>query len=360
MRSLLFAGLLVLAGCANQNTATSDQQQGQFNQADAAKTRISLGLTYLKNGNYQQAKFNLDKALQFAPEMADAHFSLGYYYQLVGEEQAASASYAKAMKLAPDNADIANSYGAFLCQTGDYQGAKTYFLKAINNPNYIRVAESYENLALCAQKEGRAGDTLVYLQQALKHDPGRTRSTILLLQTLIEQQQWQQADELLGRYEKMGAVNATTLWMRTQIEQGMGNSQKAQGYARMLVQMFPEHPNTQAALRLVSQTPETAAQVTPIGKVEAPANQPQSDAVAQQAPQQLTRADERTQPASELAATPEPVATDDVHVVQRGENLYRISLRYNIKMQSLIEWNQLPASGEVKLGQRLKLTAPDK
>ena len=59
-----------------------------FDTVAAAKTRISLGLTYLKNGNYSQAKFNLDKALQFAPRLADAHYSIAYYYQVVGENEA--------------------------------------------------------------------------------------------------------------------------------------------------------------------------------------------------------------------------------------------------------------------------------
>jgi type IV pilus assembly protein PilF len=67
---------MLLSGCVSQN----DQSFGQnFDHLKAAKTRVSLGLTYLKNGNYRQAKFNLDKALEFAPRSADANFDMAYY-----------------------------------------------------------------------------------------------------------------------------------------------------------------------------------------------------------------------------------------------------------------------------------------
>jgi len=68
--SIIFIVLMLLSGCISQSSQSFGQN---FDQIKAAKTRVSLGLTYLKNGNFSQAKFNLDKALEFAPRSADAN-----------------------------------------------------------------------------------------------------------------------------------------------------------------------------------------------------------------------------------------------------------------------------------------------
>ncbi len=46
------------------------------------------------------------------------------------------------------------------------------------------------------------------------------------------------------------------------------------------------------------------------------------------------------------------------HIVSRGENLYRISLLYNIKMQRLIDWNGLTDASAIFDGKKLFLVAP--
>jgi type IV pilus assembly protein PilF len=46
------------------------------------------------------------------------------------------------------------------------------------------------------------------------------------------------------------------------------------------------------------------------------------------------------------------------HVVAKSENLYRISLRYNVKMAKLIEWNQLPENGAIQVGMTLLVSEP--
>ena len=46
------------------------------------------------------------------------------------------------------------------------------------------------------------------------------------------------------------------------------------------------------------------------------------------------------------------------HIVAKGENLYRISLLYNIKMQRLIDWNSLDESSVIFVGKKLSLVVP--
>lgn len=342
MRSVVVLCFLLLTGCVSQshNSGSADN----FDQQAAAKTRISLGLTYLKNGNYSQAKFNLDKALQFAPNMANAHYSMAYYYQLVGEHEQATRSYQTAMRLEPDNADISNSYGAFLCQRGEYEQAKFYFLQAINNQAYASTAATYENLALCSQSQGQMGDAINYLQSAINHDPSRARSLYLLAQWQAGSGQWMAAKESLRRYEKMAPVSADLLWLAAEIEYGLGNLEVSRGYGEMLLSQYPDHANAKRYQNRhrnsdVSQLPAVNSLAEELEKM---AN---------------TIADEQSSE-NQTASVLDPDAQQVYHVVSAGENLYRISLMYNIRMQKLVEWNQLSDASAIYVGKKLWIVDP--
>lgn len=450
MRYFIIVALLVLGGCVSQPLPDGFKSSDDINTVDAAKTRISLGLTYLKNGNYSQAKFNLDKALQFAPRLADAHYSMAYYYQVVGENEMAEEAYQDALDLAPRNPDIANTYGAFLCQQGKYSKAKEYFLKAVNSNNYVSTAETYENLALCSQSQGQISDAIDYLQLAINHQPSRGKSLLLLTQLLASEERWSEAETALKRYEKTSRVNAETLWLSYKIQLALGNTDIANGYGDMLVRMFPDHGNAKQYLlkryrkeprapqpplvaekpqlslspdvapetdiveedsvampatetlpeKLVNQgVPEVIAEET--GPEDALAGEDiESNAPVQPVDDSVQVVEETedklviTEEPSSIETSPVPDApvdglsenaeqepeTDKIseqtetiieepvslseedevthHIVQRGENLYRISLQYNVKLKRLIEWNQLQDASSIYVGKKLVVVDP--
>ncbi|ALS99339.1 type IV pilus biogenesis/stability protein PilW [Lacimicrobium alkaliphilum] len=328
---LLISICLLISACAGQS---GQERANNFDAAEAAKTRISLGLTYLKNGNFSQAKRNLDKALEFAPKMADVHYSLAYYFQRVEEFEQAEKSYRQAMQLDRNNPDILNSYGAFLCQLGRYDQAKGYFMQAVNSQSYNRVAETYENMALCSRSQGQISDAVDYLERALNHQPGRSQSLLLLTEILIEDEQWQQAKQALSRYERQGRVTPQTLYMAYQAESGLQNLQGARGYVNMLMQLYPEHRLTaraQQSLRAQSRVERAEPVATPV-----PAPTPKTE------DREVTDEEQGVQ----------------FHEVQAGENLYRISLKYNIRMSKLIEWNELADAQDIRVGSKLRVSQP--
>jgi type IV pilus assembly protein PilF len=321
MRILFVLLSAILCGCVSQGTGSYDSN---INYDEAASTRISLGLTYLRNGNYTQAKQNLDKALEFAPRSADAHYSLAYYFQLVGENQRAEEYFDNAMRLAPSNADIANSYGAFLCQQNRYEEGKTYFLRAVDNKRYANSAQTYENMAICANKEGFTDDAIQYLQSALNHQPGRLQSLILLAELHASQQQYLEAERALATIERYGRIDDNILWLQMDIARQQRKLEKAKNYGDMLVSVYPNSSLTKRYLD------------NPI----------------------------ITAPVSAPTVIPPIVRNQDVdiprqHIVKQGENLFRISVKYNIAMRSLIEWNNLPESGDIKMDMALWLISPE-
>lgn len=47
-----------------------------------------------------------------------------------------------------------------------------------------------------------------------------------------------------------------------------------------------------------------------------------------------------------------------VHKVVKGENLYGISVKYNILLNTLKKWNKLDESSKIKIGDKLFLAEP--
>jgi type IV pilus assembly protein PilF len=377
------SAIIFTSGCVSNSQ--SGLYGGNFDHEEAAKTRMSLGLTYLQNNNYTQAKKNLDKALEFNPRSADVQFAMAYYYQLVGDNLRAEEYYETAIDLAPNNGDIANSYGAFRCQNGEYEKAKAYFFDAINNRLYANAAQTYENLALCAQSQGKLDEAIGYFQDALKHQPARGKSLFLLSELYTVSEQWELAESTLRKYERVAKVTPDSLWLAYEIAKGKGDLETAKGYGEMMMSLFPESELTKRYLvqresmqnRVVktvkstqpndSETQISENQANTDGLAQTSSNDKENEkSVAQDNDAQRQSQSNNTDNAPTATAnTPEKaqntelsVQSDKFHVVKEGENLYRISLLHNIKMATLQEWNNLENTGAIIAGQTLWLVPP--
>ncbi|MED5325419.1 MAG: type IV pilus biogenesis/stability protein PilW [Pseudomonadota bacterium] len=377
------SAIIFTSGCVSNSQ--SGLYGGNFDHEEAAKTRMSLGLTYLQNNNYTQAKKNLDKALEFNPRSADVQFAMAYYYQLVGDNLRAEEYYETAIDLAPNNGDIANSYGAFKCQNGEYEKAKAYFFDAINNRLYANAAQTYENLALCAQSQGKLDEAIGYFQDALKHQPARGKSLFLLSELYTVSEQWELAESTLRKYERVAKVTPDSLWLAYEIAKGKGDLETAKGYGEMMMSLFPESELTKRYImqresmknRVVktvkstqlndSETEISANQTNTDGLAQTSSNDKENeksvaqdnDALRQSQSNNTDNAPTATANTPEKAQNTElSVQSDKFHVVKEGENLYRISLLHNIKMATLQEWNNLENTGAIIAGQTLWLVPP--
>ncbi|MCP4278481.1 MAG: type IV pilus biogenesis/stability protein PilW [Alteromonas sp.] len=377
------SAIIFTSGCVSNSQ--SGLYGGNFDHEEAAKTRMSLGLTYLQNNNYTQAKKNLDKALAFNPRSADVQYAMAYYYQLVGDNLRAEEYYETAIDLAPNNGDIANSYGAFKCQNGEYEKAKAYFFDAINNRLYANAAQTYENLALCAQSQGKLDEAIDYFQDALKHQPARGKSLFLLSELYTVSEQWELAESTLRKYERVAKVTPDSLWLAYEIAKGKGDLETAKGYGEMMMSLFPESELTKRYLvqreSMQNRVVKTVKSTQPNdSETEISENQTNTDGLAQTSSndkeneksvaqdndaQRQSQSNNSDNAPTATANTPEKVQntelsvqSDKFHVVKEGENLYRISLLHNIKMATLQEWNNLENTGAIIAGQTLWLVPP--
>ncbi len=235
--------MLLLSACVTQNYGNDKDTPIIENEAsnnEIAMTRISLGLGYLKMGNTQQAKLNLEKAKRFSPNLVQVYTAFAHYYETVDEATLTIEAYEKALALDSQDADTLNNYGVFLCRQEQYAAAEQKMLKAIAVPSYILVAQSYENLALCQLKALQFAKAEHYLEKAIAHSPNRASSLLQMMQLLYAKSDYKLAQTYLYRYEKATRrITANALALAFKIFQKQGSTSTAKSYGNMLVKMFP-------------------------------------------------------------------------------------------------------------------------
>ncbi|MCF6441481.1 type IV pilus biogenesis/stability protein PilW [Pseudoalteromonas luteoviolacea] len=231
-----------LSGCVTETRYANNNKpvvQKKTNNQDAAKTRIALALQYLNTGNNTQAKYNLDRALTLAPKLPESHYALAYYFEQVGEDEKAQTAYVSALTYGPNDPNTRNNYGAFLCRIGDYDAATEQFFKAIDIPSYLRVAESYENLALCALRQDNFDLALDYLKRALDHNSQRQSVLILMASVFYAKSELHRAEDVLKVYANKGFVSARGMLLEHLLSARMGRLQYAQELEALLLQTYP-------------------------------------------------------------------------------------------------------------------------
>lgn len=235
--------MFLLSACVTQNYGNDKNTPIIENEAsndEIAMTRITLGLGYLKMGNTQQAKLNLEKAKHFSPNLVQVYSAFAHYYETVEEPGLAIKAYEKALGLDGEDADTLNNYGVFLCRQGQYVASEQKILKAIAIPSYLLVAQSYENLALCQLKAEQYGKAKYYLEKAIAHSPNRASSLLQMMQLLYAKNDYELAQTYLYRYEKVTRrITANALALAFKIFQKQDNKNAAKSYGDMLVKMFP-------------------------------------------------------------------------------------------------------------------------
>lgn len=242
---VVILSVLFLSACISSETSvtiknTGAGQRTQFDPKGAADTRVKLALVYLRKNNMQQAKQNLDKALEYQPNSANIYRIFAYYYQRVNENEIAENYYKKSLSIDSKNADTYNNYGTFLCKLNRYEEAEKAFLAAVKQLTYTGVANTYENAALCAEKANATDKALYYYQYSLSHNPNKYYINILLAKLNIDKKAYPEARLNLFTFHKKSKATAESLWQWIRLSYATGKGASLSKYAGQLLEQFPD------------------------------------------------------------------------------------------------------------------------
>jgi len=132
---------------------------------------VSLGITYIQQGDFPRARMVLNQASASQPRAPSVWSALAYLEESTGNLTAAALDYRHAIQLSPNRGDAHNNYGVFLCRHGDPRAGLQELLKAVQFPSYIYRADAYENAGRCALMLGDPAAARTYFEAALRNDP---------------------------------------------------------------------------------------------------------------------------------------------------------------------------------------------
>ena len=97
--------------------------RGQNKAADAAAQQNARGTALLKDGKFDEAVAELQKAADAAPTSAVIQSNLAYAYDRQGRTEDAVAAYRKALELDPANTIVRNNLANLYSKQGQYEDA---------------------------------------------------------------------------------------------------------------------------------------------------------------------------------------------------------------------------------------------
>jgi type IV pilus assembly protein PilF len=252
--------VLPLLSCAKSGEKTNDASAkvstplaGQLSAENfpdrhkAALVNVELGLGYLGQGQVARAKTKLTHAVKLAPNLSETHSALAHFWEMVGEFKDAEREHKKAVRLSGVGA-VYNNYGAYLCRRGRYKEADKAFHAAIEDKNYPRTAEVYENAGLCALKSSNVEKADEYLSTAFRRDPSRVNTLMELSDIHLKKGELNQAKQLLEQYKKVAEPSARSLWLGIQIAKNTADNNTVASNALMLKNLFEDSPEYQLYL----------------------------------------------------------------------------------------------------------------
>lgn len=243
--TLLLLALLLFSGCAMQPTLQDRDRARQ-----AAAINVDLGLHYLSNNNLEQARINLNRALEQDSRYAPAHSAFALLQVRLGNEREAERAFRRSLELDSEDSFTWNNYGSFLCQTDRLEEAQAAFRKALENPFYVNPEQTLTNQGVCLLEAGRKEEAENDLRRALNNNPTYVPALLEMARLTFDDERYLQTRAYLQRFTAQREHTAETLWLCYQSETAMRNREAAGNCAIRLKDRFPDSRETAQLLEL--------------------------------------------------------------------------------------------------------------
>lgn len=233
---LIMSSILVLSGCA---TSASEQTR-KWEPEKRADAHVSLGLDYLRRGQFEVALEEFQLAISIAPNSDRAHHAKGLLSSQTGFNEEATKSFARAVRLNPSNFVAVNDYGIFRCQNGDYQGGIDVLSKIENRQDNQQRTNTLLGLGICHYGSQNYNDAKSYLRQVLNVSPRLPQALLPMADMSYREGEYLNARAFVERYISVGAISETALVLGANTELQLGDEAKARQYARELRRVYPK------------------------------------------------------------------------------------------------------------------------
>jgi type IV pilus assembly protein PilF len=230
--------MFLLSGCVTTRVGDLSDKE------EAAKLNLELGLGYLRQGDFNEARIKLEKSIKDQPDNATAQRALGLVYERLGDNKGAEKQYRTAVSKAPEDVDTLNQLASFLCAHDERPEALKLFDQALSIPLYPNRELLLTNLATCISATDKP-QAEVYLRQALALKPNYGPALLQMGEVSYSQQHFAQARAFVSRYIDSAATNSAVLWLGYRVEVALRDLDAANDYAVQLLKRFPDSAEAQ-------------------------------------------------------------------------------------------------------------------
>jgi len=208
---------------------------------EASRLNLDLGISYVREGKFEEALAKLQKSIEADPENSAAYRVMAFAYEQVGDVPRAEANYRKAARYGEENQETLNAVAVFLCRNDKEREALRYFDKALDVPQYQYRHEIFTNAGTCA-KEFDLAAAEGYLRRALGARPDYPEALFQMADVSYRQGNYLQARAFIERRLSAADPRPETLWLASRIETALGDDIAADDYRQRLQKDFPGSP----------------------------------------------------------------------------------------------------------------------
>ncbi|MEE8409884.1 MAG: tetratricopeptide repeat protein [Myxococcota bacterium] len=188
-----FALALVAGACASSVTAKDRIK---------ARIRYDIGIVSLEQNDMRGALREILGAVEFDPDLAEAHNALGLIFHSMGRHDDSLAHYDRAVQIQPKFSEAHNNRGVLLLALGRYEGAIVSFEVALADILYITPSLAEGNLGWAQYKNGDVEQGLRHLRNAVAMNPKFCLGYGWLAAIEVQRQKPEQVVAYCKRFEK--------------------------------------------------------------------------------------------------------------------------------------------------------------
>ena len=227
-----------LAGCVTESESVFTEKAAP---AEAMQQRVALARRYIGDGNWEDAKRNLQAAVAIDDRNPQVYEAFALVYQSTGEYELAEESFERAIALDRRFSRARNNYAAFLYGRQRYREAEQQLEEVVRDTLYSARPRAFVNLALCRLRLGNPVAAQDALARALAMEPESTVALLELAQLRLEAGDSGAASHYYERYRRaVRRPSARGLWLGVRVARADGDADAESSYALALRNLYPQ------------------------------------------------------------------------------------------------------------------------
>jgi type IV pilus assembly protein PilF len=230
--------LLALSGCIRHTEGGFTEQASP---EKALQQRVALARQYIGEGNWDDAKRNLEAAAAIDDTSPEVYEAFALVYQSTGEYELAEESFERAIKLDRKFSRARNNYAAFLFSQERFDEAEAQLERVVADTLYGARPQAFINLGLCRLRLFKPVEAEQAFMRGLAMDRD---NAIALLEVAHLRFEAGDVDNASRFYEGYRAAvrqqSSRGLWLGIRIARATGDKNAESSFALALRNLFPQ------------------------------------------------------------------------------------------------------------------------